>query len=187
MSDCPRTEASIPWSDRLQDAKWRTLESNVFALDSHVELLVANDESSVLPRAPMLGYSIAVRMAATEAYFATVGRLMDRDPQTASLWCAMKQSAQSPPNKWARLQTAWYGDDATGGQIQYRHNVVAHANATLSASARMNELPRLSLADLVQTVDDVWFCFAWIVREKTGHAWHGARHDGDLKHQWTSR
>lgn len=172
------------WSRSYDDSRWRTLESNVYMLDSHVELLRAHHPETSQTTNEDLPYSFAVRFAASEAYFATMGRIMERNSGQASLWSAM-ENAQSPlPRRWRILDDSWHGHESLVGQVKYRHNIVAHANPEFSAGTLSAQLPRASLKELCDIVDDVCFCFSWIARELTGHDRPVTRHAGNVVEIW---
>ena len=172
------------WSRSYDDVRWRTLESNVCILDSHVELLRAHHPETPQTIGRHLAYSLAVRFAASEAYFATMGRVMERNDAQASLWSAMQNARQPLPRRWRRLEDSWHGNESVVGQVRYRHNVVAHANHEVSAADLSAQLPRATLQELLDIVDDVYFCFSWVAKDVTGRDWPVPRHFGHVVESW---
>lgn len=174
----------VEWSRDYNNARWRTLESNVCILDSHLELLRTHHPETLQSNAQHLAYAMAVRFAASEAYFATMGRIMERSHAQAGLWSAMQNARQPLPKRWMKLETTWHGDESLVGQVKYRHNVIAHANHEVSAAILSTQLPRTTLRELGDIVDDVFFCFSWIAKDATGHDWLVPRHLGHVVDSW---
>jgi hypothetical protein len=174
----------VDWPHSYDDARWRTLESNVCILDSHLELLRAHHPETSQTIGQHLAYSMAVRLAASEAYFVTMGRIMERNDAQASLWSAMQSARRPLPRRWRQLEDSWHGNESLVGLVKYRHNVIAHANHEVSATTLSAQLPRTTLQDLCNVVDDVCFCFSWIARDLTEHNWPVSRHFGHVVEIW---
>ena len=161
------------WHHHGWSTCWRIVEANVCAFDSHVFVL---RKISSLDTTPALLFSI--RLAASEAAIIGLGRLLDKDLATASLRSAISCSKSTIQNhEWNTLQKMWDGDGLVKGIVHYRHNAVAHANASSSASATLNEVGGIDLVQLELLVHLCRACFAQVLKELTRETWKTLAYD----------